>query len=193
MLEIRRLYSYIWSIMIRKRRTSPKSEKSARGPKGKYNSDIPLRAYKLSLIGLTEAELAIAFDVHESTIDNWKCSYPEFRAALASGKTEADSNVANAMYRRAVGYSHPDTQFFKVYNKETKSYEIIPQKLIKHYPPDTTACIFWLKNRQRDKWSDVHKLEHEGHVNTTVDLSDATKEELKFLAKIGLKMELEDE
>lgn len=30
---------------------------------------------------------------------------------------------------------------------------------LKYYPPDTTAAIFWLKNRQKDKWRD--KVDHE--------------------------------
>ncbi len=38
---------------------------------------------------------------------------------------------------------------------------------IKHYPPDTTACIFWLKNRQRDKWRDRLDHEHSGEVKIT--------------------------
>jgi hypothetical protein len=31
-----------------------------------------------------------------------------------------------------------------------------------HYPPDTVACIFWLKNRRPDLWRDKVGLEHTG-------------------------------
>jgi hypothetical protein len=28
-----------------------------------------------------------------------------------------------------------------------------------HVPPDTTACIFWLKNRDPQHWRDVQQME----------------------------------
>jgi len=30
---------------------------------------------------------------------------------------------------------------------------------VKHYPPDTTAAIFWLKNRQPAKWREKQEVE----------------------------------
>lgn len=30
--------------------------------------------------------------------------------------------------------------------------------LTKHYPPDTTACIFWLKNQKPKEWHDRTEL-----------------------------------
>jgi hypothetical protein len=31
---------------------------------------------------------------------------------------------------------------------------------VEHVPPDTTAAIFWLKNRDPQHWRDVQNLEH---------------------------------
>ena len=35
-------------------------------------------------------------------------------------------------------------------------------------PPDTTAAIFWLKNRQPDKWREKQELAHSGDVPLNV-------------------------
>jgi hypothetical protein len=31
---------------------------------------------------------------------------------------------------------------------------------VEHVPPDVTACIFWLKNRDPQHWRDSQQLEH---------------------------------
>jgi hypothetical protein len=48
---------------------------------------------------------------------------------------------------------------------------------VEHVPPDTTAAIFWLKNRRPQAWRDVKAVEHtHKHVH---ELSD---EELAAIA-----------
>jgi hypothetical protein len=100
-----------------------------------YRPEYNEQAYKLCLLGHTDAELAAFFDVQESTINNWKLAYPEFLESIKKGKDIADSEVAAKLYHRATGYSHPDV--------DIKMYEgqIIETPLVKHYPPDTAAAI----------------------------------------------------
>ncbi len=104
---------------------------------------------KLCMLGATEPELADFFHVTTATISNWKISNPKFLEALKAGKEEADANVSKSLYRRAIGYTHPDIHF--------SSYEggVTQTKYTKLYPPDPTSCIFWLKNRRRQDWRDV--------------------------------------
>ena len=64
----------------------------------------------------------------------------------------ACSEVSASLYQRALGYSHDDVDIKVVRGK------IVKTKIRKHYPPDTTAAIFWLKNRQKHNWRD--KQEH---------------------------------
>ncbi len=78
----------------------------------------------------------------------WKKAHPAFLESLKGGKTLADAEVASKLFHRATGYEHEDTDI-RVVNGE-----IIQTPIIKHYPPDTTAAIFWLKNRQPAKWRD---------------------------------------
>ncbi len=155
---------------------------------GAWDETIPERAYELCLLGLKDAELATAFGVSIYSIDKWKQVHPAFKEALQRGKEQADARVAEALYHKAVGYSHKVTEI-KIIDGE-----IVKVPIIKAFPPDTTACIFWLKNRQRQVWTDTRqhshtgKLEMEHKVKNNLDLSDFSKEELALAEKLAGKM-----
>lgn len=121
-----------------------------------YKKEYDELAYKYCLLGATDAQLGDFFDVQESTINNWKKSKPSFLESLKAGKDIADANVAEALYHRAKGYSHPDCKVFMT----NTGPEIVP--IIKHYPPDTAAAFIWLKNRAG--WKDKQDIEHSGGV-----------------------------
>lgn len=118
-----------------------------------YREEFNEQAEKLCKLGATDKELADFFEVTEQTINNWKEAHPKFFESIKQGKTIADAEVAEKLYRRAIGYSHPDTHVSNYQGEVTLT------PLIKHYAPDPAAAIFWLKNRQRGKWRD--KIEHE--------------------------------
>lgn len=112
-----------------------------------YKPEYAELAYKLTRIhGAIDKELAEFFGVHVDTIKKWKKRYAAFADALHDGKEIADSRVKMALYERALGYSHPDTHISSYLGVVTKT------ELIKHYPPDSVACIFWLCNRDSKNW-----------------------------------------
>ena len=117
--------------------------------KGKETNKL---AYSLSLLGLTDKEMAGVFDVDVSTIGNWKNDFPEFLEALKKGKDEADAKVVKSLYKRANGYNYTEVR------KETgTSGEYTIDKTTttkKHIAPDVGAAAFWLKNRRRKDWND---------------------------------------
>lgn len=114
----------------------------------KYQKSMAEQARKLCLLGYTDTELADFFDVAESTIHKWKLDHSEFSESLKKGKQVADSEVVDSLYHRALGYSHPDVHVTNYQGDVTMT------PIIKHYPPDPTSAIFWLKNRQKEKWRD---------------------------------------
>ena len=118
----------------------------------RYKTDFDEQAYNYCLLGATDSQLATFFNVIEKTIANWKNAHPSFLHALKEGKDRADTLVAEALYHRALGYSHPDVHI--------SNYKgvITTTDIIKHYAPDTTACIFWLKNRDKANWRDRHEV-----------------------------------
>jgi hypothetical protein len=120
----------------------------------KYRPEMAEQAEKLCRLGATDAEIADFFEVAESTVNNWKDAHPEFSEALKKGKALADAEVADKLYRRALGYSHDEEKLF------LSEGQVIRAATVKHYPPDTTACIFWLKNRQSGRWRNKVSNDH---------------------------------
>lgn len=116
--------------------------------KTEYRAQYAKQAEKLCKLGATDAELADFFDVTETTINNWKIAHPRFFESIKKGKLFADAEVADKLFKRATGYSHKDVDIKVIEGA------IVETPLTKHYPPDTAAAIFWLKNRQRAKWRD---------------------------------------
>src|SRR5690242_5129344 len=106
------------------------------------------QARKLAALGATEVEMADFFGVSHKTFTRWKVSRPDFCRALKKAKHVADARVERRLYERAVGYS---VEIEKIVCWRGK---VIRVKTIELYPPDVTACIFWLKNRQPARWRD---------------------------------------
>jgi hypothetical protein len=148
--------------MMAKRAPKVLKEGSKDGRPTKFKEEYCIQVEKLCKLGATDKEIADFFEVDVSTIAEWKLEYSNFSDSIKAGKQLADANVVDSLYKRAMGYSHEDV--------DIKMYEgsIIETKLIKHYPPDSTAMIFWLKNRQPGKWRDKQEIAVEGvSINVT--------------------------
>lgn len=138
-------------------------EKNKGGAPTKYKDEYCDQAYKYCLLGATDKQLAEFFDIAESTLNNWKVAHPKFVESIKKGKQLADAEVASSLYHRAMGYEHPEV---KVFNNQG---EIITYDCVKHYAPDPTAAIFWLKNRQPKNWRDKQEIQHSGEINQMSD------------------------
>lgn len=154
---------------------APKGNKFAKGNAGggrptDYKDSFVELAYNYCLLGATDAQLGDFFDVTEQTINDWKIKFEDFFLALKRGKSEADARVAQSLFHRATGYEHPDVDI-KIYEGQ-----IITTSLTKHYPPDTTAAIFWLKNRNPKQWRDKTDVEHSGMIKLGKELAEETYE-----------------
>ena len=100
--------------------------------------------------------------VSYSTLCEWKDHrFPEILEALKKGKAPVDIEVENALLKRATGYTVTIKKPIKVKTKrqlkdkgtiEEEHIEFVEEET--YIAPDTTAQIYWLKNRRRDKWSD---------------------------------------
>lgn len=160
--------------------------KHAGGRPTKYRAVFVAQARKLTLLGATDREVADFFDVDEATVYRWKHAHPKFCEALKVGKAEADERVEQSLYRRALGYSHDAVKIFMPANAVRPVYA----PYVEHHPPDTTAAIFWLKNRKREEWRDVNRTELTGKdggpINTSTDVSGLSEEQLVALASIKL-------
>ena len=130
-----------------------------RGRPVKYNTTLDDLAFRLSLLGHTDEQIAGVIGINTDTLNEWKKRHKTFSVSIKEGKEDADSKVAKSLYHRALGFAHEDT--------DIKMYEgkIIETKIIKQYPPDATSAIFWLKNRQPKGWRDKQEVEHSGQID----------------------------
>ena len=90
--------------------------------------------------GLTNKQIAHEMGVTVRTLDNWKKTHPEFLRSLKHGKATPDEDVEAALLRRAKGFTYQEGDRSRV------------------ALPDTTACIFWLKNRRPEQWRDKQEI-----------------------------------
>ena len=149
---IRDRFNFKKTVKPKQKTLNPKRKKDRRGGKNgnekQWNDRFIQMAFPLAKTGLIDKQIADVFGVSVKTLNRWKKLHPEFESALKNGKIFANENVVEALYKRATGYSHPETHI-SVYQGK-----VIKTPLTKHYAPDTTACIFWLKNRQPNDWKD---------------------------------------
>ena len=113
-----------------------------------------------------------------STLYEWKKKYPEISEALKKGKEVIDRQVENALLKRALGYEYEEVKQIIEKDEKGKDRKRI-EKTVKQVAPDTTAQIFWLKNRKPDEWRDRQNIEHSGNINTGLNKLDSILEQLK--------------
>ena len=121
---------------------------TAIGRPTRFEPEMCEQAHNYCLLGATNDELADFFHVAPSTIDRWIAERADFGEAVRRGRVVADSRVAHSLYERAVGYDRTFERPFVV------GSEVKPVTCTVHYPANVQACIFWLRTRRRQTWSD---------------------------------------
>ena len=106
--------------------------------------------------GLINQEIAQSLGIGTTTMREWRDKYPEFEAAIKRGKKVADDKVEKSLYKRAIG------QYVEEVKTTSDGDKTIKIEKTQKYISDTTAMIFWLKNRCPDKWRDKKETELTG-------------------------------
>lgn len=122
--------------------------------------------------GLTDEDIAHNIGISRSTLKEWKKKIPAISATLNTNKAIADIRVENALYKKAIGCTVKETVISKIKNPDgtvTETERTVEREL----PPDTTAGIFWLKNRKPKDWRDKQEVELSGNVGMTDALKKA--------------------
>lgn len=116
--------------------------------------------------GLTDEQIAKNIGINRTTLYDWKKKEINIADALKKGKKVVDFEVENALLKRALGYE---------YEEETYENGILTKKVKKQVAPDTTAQIFWLKNRQTKKWRDKVEIADNDAIKKLDELLEAQK------------------
>ena len=111
-----------------------------------YKPDYDELAHNYCLLGATNEDLAGFFRVTRRTVDNWMATHPDFAQAVQQGRAAADAVIARSLFDRAKGFSHKVTRTTLYQGEERTITNTV------EYPPDTLACMFWLRNRRRKHW-----------------------------------------
>lgn len=159
---------------------APQAQKRNHGPQritdmpagrpSAYKAEYAEQVKKLAQLGATDQEVADFFEVDVRTIYRWKHDYDEFCQSLKVGKDIADDRVERSLYQKAIGYEQDEVKIFMPSQALEPVYAPYRAKIA----PDTTAAIFWLKNRRSGAWHDKREVEHSGGMEvTTKDQRDA--------------------
>lgn len=130
--------------------------------------------------GLTDEQIAHNMGITASTLYAWKNKYLEFSESLKKGKEVVDIEVENALLKKALGFEYKEVKVEKSEKDGVKA-----TTTTKRVIPDTTAQIFWLKNRRPDKWRDRQNISVDGNVKTNNPFTNLSTEELKKLIDDG--------
>lgn len=160
---------------------------SKTGSKLSFSIDQLWQVENLAMLGATNAQLSLFFQVSESTIEYWIRNNEEFAAARRRGGLAADMEVVKALYKRAVGFVFPEEKIFRVGKKLKK------KKVNTYVIPDVKAASIWLAARQRQQWTQTQKVNHTGvieHKHTKLEdlpIHELNPETQEFLFEISQK------
>ena len=124
--------------------------------------------------GLTDEQIYYNMGIAETTFYEWKKRFKEIAEAIKKGKAVVDRQVENALLNNALGYYYEEDMV-------TNKGEVV--RVQKYSQPNTTAQIFWLKNRKPVDWRDKRETEISGGMNVknTNPYDGLTTEELRKL------------
>ena len=115
-----------------------------------------------------KSDIALTVDISRTTLDKRLKESANLQFYFADSQEHGKDVAENSLFKRINGYSHPEDKIFNNQGVEL----VVPT--IKHYPPDTTAAIFWLKNRQKDNWRDKQEVD----TNVNMNINNLTDDEL---------------
>jgi hypothetical protein len=148
----------------RKRKRNFEISPGKSGPKPAYLSYPIENVEMLAMLGATDKQMALFFDVDETTVVYWLKNHPQFKDAVDRGGLHADMKVVGKLFQRAMGYDFEEEQLHIIQGAA------VTYKVKKHIPPDMKAIMTWLYNRRntRGEWTNNKRVEHAGTVNHEV-------------------------
>ena len=133
---------------MKKKKPVPAPKRKGGRP-SKYRTRVKPRLSEIekeTARGATRDEIAKLCGVACSTLREHAHQFPALSAALRGGDAAACDIIEAALFKRAVGYSHPAVKILQSGGK------VIREEYTEHYPPDTPAAVFFLSNRAPDRY-----------------------------------------
>jgi hypothetical protein len=125
-------------------------------------------AFAMAKLGATEKQISDELGINIATITNWKKEHPDFFATLKTAKQEADEKVEKSLYKLATGYKYKTQKPMVVSDGNGLGSHVEIVEYEETVQPNTTACIFWLKNRKPAEWRDKQEIQHSGGISVNL-------------------------
>ena len=128
--------------------------------KGKFHiwlqEDNLIRIESWARMGLTDEQIAKNMGVNKTTLYDWVKKFPDISNSIKKGKAPIDFEVENALFKRAIGYEYEEveTTIEEIDGKQRKRIKKIKKVAL----PETSAMIFWLKNRKPEQWRKLNPV-----------------------------------
>lgn len=169
----------------------PKSEHKRSGQPTKYKKSFDKMAYiACAEGGFTDLKLARLFGIAKATLNNWKRSHPKFLASIQKGKDEYDLATAeNSLKKRVNGYNYKEVTKKRVVVRDENNYVVLDENgkpktelqitktISRHIPGDPRSIMFFLKNRNPERWPDRFDVEVGGDITVVVNKFSEEKKE----------------
>lgn len=164
-----------------------KPARKGAGRPTKFRPEMLGQITDLAMLGKTDEQIAGLIGITPQTLCEWRKNFPRISEALARGRTVADADIAGALYKRAIGMRVTEV-------REDPRGTITTTKEV---PPDTSAAVFWLKNRQSAHWTDRQEqsitVKQELDTMSLAELRAHEEELARRLEELGARRTIESE
>jgi hypothetical protein len=120
-------------------------------------------------LGMRDVDIAEMIGITQRSLDRWKQRNKEFSLSLKLNKLQADREVENSMYMNALGHTK---KVVEQVNSDEGVVELVKEK---YFPPHPTSGIFWLKNRQPEKWRDKVEIDQKSEHTIILNTGDGVE------------------
>lgn len=132
--------------------------------------------------GLDDAQIAERIGITPAMFRRWQSKYSEVCEALFLGRIGSDYAVVEALYKKATGYKVKVNKTVKLKRsdfdpetgKKIRDYEELATAVDESYvPADIRAGLFWLKNRQPERWAEKQESDMQESFVGVVEIPEA--------------------
>jgi len=146
----------------------------------KYSEELIEKICKHLKKGNTINTTCQAVGIHKDTFFDWMNKKSDFSDSIKKAMAIPDKKVENALYKSAImGHRYKEKEHKGVAVGE-KVKMILVKTVTKIIPPNVTAQIFYLKNRQPDEWKDRQDIDLSGEIKHIYSLSKLKKSLKKY-------------
>jgi hypothetical protein len=178
-------------IVQRKKQNEVKIITERLGKPSKFEQSMVERVEEMSKLGLTIAQMAKFMDVPIDTLQGWFRKIGELREAYEKGRWIHDHAVQLSLLERALGFEYIEEKEVSGIDAIGRPYKY-KTRTKKKVLGDTTAQIFWLKNRDPERWRDTYAKGGDinltqVNLNNTLKLESLDEKEKRLVRSVAIK------